>query len=230
MINLFLKKSISSNNIYQTFVKERWNSMSKDDKINIKLEVCRDKSSGTLSIMAHFDQNAPNVFKDKDGYVWMPTPEETDFLNEAFHIMPSNSTFTPPHRDEPIPKEITEEEIKPTINEEVDKKEEILPPPTETNEPAVFEVTASDIKENEAAKEVTIPDEPKDLDESTKNEAETEQLPTNEKVIVAADSNAIDAALKKHGSKDESIREVDDEKTIIDKVLSQKKKGKWSKK
>ena len=40
-------------------------NMTKDDKINIKLEVCRDKTSGKLLIIAHFDENAPNVSKDK---------------------------------------------------------------------------------------------------------------------------------------------------------------------
>ena len=50
-----------------------------------------------------------------------------------------------------------------------------------------------------------------------------------EKVIIEADDAAIDAALKKHWEREKSFVEAD-EKTIIDKVLNQKKKGKWDKK
>jgi ligand-binding SRPBCC domain-containing protein len=50
-----------------------------------------------------------------------------------------------------------------------------------------------------------------------------------EKVIIEADDAAIDAALKKHWEHEKSFVEAD-EQTIIDKVLNQKKKGKWDKK
>ena len=45
-----------------------------------------------------------------------------------------------------------------------------------------------------------------------------------------ADNDAIEKALKKHvdTENDDSMKEVD-EQTIIDRVLSQKKKGKWGK-
>jgi hypothetical protein len=49
-----------------------------------------------------------------------------------------------------------------------------------------------------------------------------------ERVIVEADDAAIDAALKRHIDDDKSFVEVD-EQTILDRVLSQKKKGKWTK-
>ena len=52
--------------------------MTKDNKINIKLEVCKDKTSGKLSITAHFNSSAPNVIQNKDGFFWMPTIEEKD--------------------------------------------------------------------------------------------------------------------------------------------------------
>ena len=48
--------------------------MVRDDEINIKIEVCRDKTSGKLSIMARFNENAPNIFQDKGDYFWIPTP------------------------------------------------------------------------------------------------------------------------------------------------------------
>ena len=43
-----------------------------------------------------------------------------------------------------------------------------------------------------------------------------------------ADEEAIDAALKKKQQGDKTIVEADED-TIVEKVLSQKKKGKWSK-
>ena len=61
--------------------------MSKVNNINIKLEVFKDNSSGKLSIMAHFDSNAPNVFEEKDGIFWMPTVEENELLNDAFQFI-----------------------------------------------------------------------------------------------------------------------------------------------
>jgi len=93
-----------------------------------------------------------------------------------------------------------------------DKKEEApptsMPPLEETSESDVFEVT--------------------------KEESETESPTTEEKeeekgFLVEADDEAIKAAIKKHGpaEDDKSIIEAD-EQTIIEKVLSQKKKGKWS--
>ena len=48
-------------------------------------------------------------------------------------------------------------------------------------------------------------------------------------LIVEADAEAIDEAIKKHSKDDDAIVEAD-EQTIIDKVLSQKKKGRWSRK
>ena len=46
-------------------------------------------------------------------------------------------------------------------------------------------------------------------------------------IIVKADEKAIEKALKKDEDENGTIKEAD-EQTIIDKVLSQKKKGKWS--
>ena len=68
--------------------------MAEEDKIHIKLEICRNKDSDELAIMTHFDPNAPNFFKDKEGYLWMPTVEEKDFINEAFELMPINKIKT----------------------------------------------------------------------------------------------------------------------------------------
>lgn len=71
-------------------------------------------------------------------------------------------------------------------------------------------------KEKEAVFEVTEEEsKSKDIDE------------INEGIIAKADDAAIERALKKNVDDDKTIKEVD-EQTIIEKVLSQKKKGKWS--
>ena len=73
--------------------------MTKDDKINLKLEVYKDKNSGKLTLLAHFDKSAPNVYKEKENFVWMPTDEEKNFLNEAFEILPQGTTVPPVKED-----------------------------------------------------------------------------------------------------------------------------------
>ena len=67
------------------------------------------------------------------------------------------------------------------------------------------------------------------LEKLDSNELKNLENEQDNGMIVEADAEAIDEALKKHSKDDESIVEAD-EQTIIDKVLSQKKKGRWSKK
>ena len=238
--------------------------MVKDNKINIKLEVCRDKTSGKLIIMAHFDSKAPNVFIDKDNYSWMPTFEEHDLINEAFDFFPIFDSGghavkkTPKEteiKDESKPEQ--EEELK--IEEPIIKKDqeikteepqteepqtEELPPLEANDEPAVFEKVEEETKPDEFEKIINdainekesekapIPEEPaKDKPIEDNDDKEDDTKNKDEGVLVEADGDAIERALKKHkdSDKDESMVEAD-EQMIIDKVLSQKKKGKWSKK
>lgn len=233
--------------------------MTKDGKINIKLEVCRDKISGKLSIMTHFNSNAPNVFKDKDSYLWMPTAEEKDLINEAFGLMPIDADYVPSGKSIPgpegieaeesiprpeeieeeksIPEPVIEEEIKPTPKNqptEDEKKPTDFSPLEKPDESDVFEVTDQDIKTDDLDKDidkeievVSAKVDEQTTEESKSDESETEKKKEDEGIIVEADVEAIDAALKKHTEKDKSIVEAD-EQTIIDRVLSQKKKGKWS--
>jgi len=217
--------------------------MTKSDNINIKLEVCRDKTSGKLTILAHFNEDAPNIIKDKGEYFWMPTTEEKDLLNEAFELIPIDTPHittenTPP---EPVP-EIdvkTEPELEPKSLE--DKLEEI-PPMEKADPPSVFDKFNDENKENQTEKDIHLSvenntpemEEPMEQgemeiqNEPESNELEHEKSKEDNGLIVEADSEAIDEALKKHTQKDKSIVEAD-EQTIVDKVLSQKKKGKWSK-
>ena len=266
--------------------------MTKDDNINVKLEVCKDKTSGKLKIMAHFDQNAPNIIKDNDNYTWMPTPEEAAFINEAYQVFSIDTTYPPHQETTPKPEKI--EDIQPTQEIEPEKigytppkqetepkkfeytppKQELEPekigytspqqemepkkeeakkpiePPSLNKQPDIFEVTTDDIKSDTFAEETHIPikdtkkepiekigEEPKfDIKkEPTKEvEAVVEEEPKDKDIdidkgfIVEADAEAINAALKKH-TEDEKLVQAD-EQTIVDRVLSQKKKGKWNKK
>jgi type IV secretory pathway VirB10-like protein len=221
--------------------------MTKDDKINIKLEVCKDKTSGKLSIMAHFDSNAPNVFKERDVYFWMPTTEEKELINEVFEFIPIDGgpmfyekTSQKPvetKEEKPTPEPTVKEEIKPTPEtqpQEDKTKYADLPPLEKPSESDVFEATDDQIKNDDLERDIDkeieympnkaeeqIPEEPKSDDQ------ETEKKEENEGIIIEADPEAIEAGLKMHNEKDESTVEAD-EQTIIDKVLSQKKKGKWS--
>ena len=66
--------------------------MTKDNSIFIKIEITRDKKTGKLNIITHFDKNAPNFYEDKNGFYWIPTEEEKDLLNDSFDLMPSTDT------------------------------------------------------------------------------------------------------------------------------------------
>ena len=251
--------------------------MTKKDKIHIKIELWKDEKSNELSLMTYFDSNAPNFSKDEEGYYWMPTVEEKDFLNEAFELMPTQGSISPiPHKtvteppkekedlepkletDTEIKKEEDiehkEQELEPTIEvstpepmPEPEIKEERkpwkLPSPfekkTETEEKPVdmppTEERSADMPPTEE-KPVDVPplekkeedgvfeetEEPKPTEGEDKNKEEEEGF------LVEADEEAIDAALRKKEERDRSMVEADED-TIVEKVLSQKKKGKWSK-
>lgn len=222
--------------------------MSKDNKVNIKLEVCRDKNSGRLRIMAHFTANAPNVTIYQDEYIWIPTPEEKDLINEAFELIPLTASLAASAKPvttvpEPVIGEATPE---PEIKEELKIKEEpgkdykpeieekqIEESSIKKEEPTVFEVTheqsiEKDIDNALDEKDMDVKVDIKDNEESS-SETPSEDKKEEKDIIISADEDAIEAALKKHSDKDkdESIKEAD-EKTIVDKVLSQKKKGKWT--
>jgi len=269
--------------------------MTEDAKVSIKLEVCRDKTSGKLSITAHFNSNAPNIIKDKDGYCWMPTVEEKDLLNEAFELFPVDGGYVTPmksaSKDEDKKEDMSMPE--PMVGEELEPEPEPLQPEGDVKEPAdllpleapnesdVFEATDDHIKNDEkmddSKVEELIIDEPKPdepmieepkpeepmidepmidepkpdepmidepkpdepmieepmieepkPEEQKPDEPEGDKKEYGEDMVVEADQDAIEAALKKHTKEDETLVEAD-EQTIIDKVLSQKKKGRWSK-
>jgi len=259
--------------------------MPKDEKINIKLEVTRDKTTGKLTILAHFDSNAPNVFIDNDDYSWMPTVEEQNLINDAFEFMPSSGTGGTPKKathespekkeegpkpeptfeeitpkpkiaasppplpvEEPIPTSPVEEKIDipgEIVNEEVEKSNGLPPLEKKEEDSSVFKITEEETKpdnldenlEQEIDKEIEKNEkETTDkIDDQSPDTTKSEDSGKDKKekdngILVEADQDAIERALKKHkgSEKDEAIVEID-EQMIIDKVLSQKKKGKWAK-
>lgn len=238
--------------------------MPKDKNVGIKIELIKDKQSGKLKMVAHFDINSPNVIFENDEYMWIPTLEEKELIDEAFNFIPSEKTSkltSDQLIDDEVKKPIKEEEteyhseikeeppiLEPEIQEET-PEEVIDAPPIEKEEPSVFEVTGEESSQIEEKDEKEIepeleekqgePEPPMSAKvEIKQNEEEYDEVkkdkksPEDEGMIVEADADAIEAALKRHVGKedrDDSFKEVD-EQTIIDRVLSQKKKGKWAKK
>lgn len=258
--------------------------MSKNEKIYIKLEVCKD-SSGKLKIMAHFNNDAPNIIITKDEYTWIPSIEEKDLLNDAFgyfllnqktikenitHVSPEPkeqkpilefkkeqdiktteknepiAEVNPPIEQEPFEEKPVEEKKSDDRIEQINKRqiskdesEDIILEKTSDEKPNVFEIAVDEKLAMEEIEELKLRgemDAKVEIKKEKINETEEPDGVTkskkekDEKLLREADNDAIEKALKKHvdiGS-DDSMKEVD-EQTIIDRVLSQKKKGKWRK-
>jgi len=236
--------------------------MVKDNNVHIKLEVCKDKSSGKLFMSAHFDTKAPNIVKEKDYYAWTPTIEEKNLLNEAFELMPTIASPSKPNEMPPKVEEKVEEKKEEKhfskffskqenkIEPKIEIKEEIKQETKEESKAEIKDLPEPEITKNDDSDEFEVTDEETDKDDfqkvtsdisspfgtikETKDEKPTvkeekiSEYGEDDGIIVEADSDAIEAALKKHVGKDDDDSIVEaDENTIIDRVLKQKKKGKW---
>ena len=200
-----------------------------NDKIYIKVELGRDKISGNLSLMTVFDENAPNFSKDSEGYYWIPTIGERDFINEAFDLLPTTKTN--------FPEKNIKSELK--VEKPPEPREELTP-----NMEGMFindksplnreKIVASEIKQETYVRENTEQASEEAVFEVTKEElkdknSDEEKNDRATGILRSADANAINLALEKRKEqKEEDIVEAD-EQTIIDRVLRQKKKGKWNK-
>ncbi|KYK30302.1 MAG: hypothetical protein AYK22_04150 [Thermoplasmatales archaeon SG8-52-3] len=200
--------------------------MSKENKINLKLEVFKDKSSGKLSLMAHFDKSAPNIYKEKDNFLWAPTVEEKDFLFEAFNMIPEGSPAIPTKENKTDSEEQIDNKERPEDkNTEKESNTNKIPTEEKSEELSSISETSDDYTKDETQNDI----DDSLLEELNKDELKNLDDEKDNGLIVEADGDAIDEAIKKHAKDDESIVEAD-EQTIIDKVLSQKKKGRWSRK
>jgi hypothetical protein len=99
-------------------------------------------------------------------------------------------------------------------------------------EPAIIDFS-KDAKTYESKKDVQVPDTyyNQNQEENKKDpqytQSNNDEADINNAVIAQADFEAIDAALKKHTEKENYMVQAD-EKAIVDKVINQKKKGKWA--
>ncbi|KYK20159.1 hypothetical protein AYK21_01695 [Thermoplasmatales archaeon SG8-52-2] len=220
--------------------------MSKDDKINLKLEVYKDKNSGKLALKAHFDDTAPNIYKDKDTFYWAPTLEEKEFLYEAFKIMPEGPTTSSTKDTNLKSEESTEkndttkpeksQEIEELIKEKTPFKDETpTEQPTEENLDKSSTLSSKKDTQTDDTTSADKGDNPPVIDDVMLEEIDDDEAKNlgkeqDKAMIVEADADAIDEAIKKHTKNDDDTIVEADEQTIIDKVLSQKKKGRWGKK
>ena len=81
------KENYKSNKMDYNIILVVEDIMNKNENIHIKLEISRDPNTGAINLMTRFDTNAPNFTKDENGFSWSPTPEEREFLNEAFEML-----------------------------------------------------------------------------------------------------------------------------------------------
>jgi hypothetical protein len=168
--------------------------MKKNENIFISLQIVKDQQLKGLHLSVQFDKDAPNVSLERENISWVPTNDEIEFIAEAFELIGGYKGFG---------KTITESqhtELPPEISEPHTRRSSeirIAPLPEDT----VIEVTA----ESE-----TI--------HSNKQE-------NDDKIFIQADAKKIDEILKrkKPGMDEEYVIESG-EKTIIDRMLKQKKK------
>jgi len=172
--------------------------MSKNNNIFVKLQIERDQNSGNLLLNVHFDKSAPNFWTDKDDISWSPTLEEIDFIEETFGLIPKHKGH--------IQNRPKQSKTQKTASPSEKSEEKSIPETTE----AKTEDLETPKQENEAEESPPSDEQPKD------NES---------KVFVQANEETIDEVLKRRsGDLDDALIVEADEKTIIDRVLRQKKK------
>lgn len=171
--------------------------MDDTDGIYIKLELYKDKDQGFMMV-AHFNPNAPNFFKEGENYSWMPTTEERAFISEAFGLISTDKDKNPKEKN--IFKFSNDRPISENASGNIEEKPVDLP---------------SSEKTNKSADPIKIAARIGDFDNNAGKEEEI--------AITESDSEAIDEALKRHEIKEENVSKDDKEK-IIERILSGKKR------
>ncbi|DAC72985.1 MAG TPA: hypothetical protein DSN98_02345 [Thermoplasmata archaeon] len=170
--------------------------MKKNENIFISLQIQKDAESKTLMLSVQFDKNAPNLLLEDETISWSPTDDEINFIAEAFELIGGNKA---PLKEKNRPQDI---DTPPSQTEEVD-----------------YSHRSSEIRiaplPNDMGIEVS-----EDLGPSNLKKKEYE-----EKIFIQADEKKIDEILKrkKHLVKEDYITDSN-EKTIIDRMMKQKKK------
>ncbi len=170
--------------------------MKKNENISISLQIQRDKESNEMLLSVKFHKDAENFSINDDNIIWYPTSDEIDFIADAFQLIEGSKEKT----------KTTEERTPATRPSEDVTTTEPTAHPSEIRIPPLPEDPIIDIN---ATPEVIHPNN---------NEID-------EKIFVQADDKKIDEVLKrkKSGIDEEYIIESG-EKTIIDRMLKQKKK------
>lgn len=169
--------------------------MKKNENIFISLQIQKDLESKGLLLSVQFDKNAPNFSTESDSISWCPTCDEIDFIAEAFELI-GGVKCQEKAEEEPQNTRIPSEEI--TMN---------------------YSHRSSEIRiaplEDDMAIEVT-----EGLGSSRIRNKEND-----EKIFVQADEKKIDEILKrkKPVAKQDYVTESG-EKTLIDRMIKQKKK------
>jgi len=170
--------------------------MKKNENISISLQIQRDKETNGMILGVKFNKDAPNFLLDNDNITWFPTGDEIGFITDAFQLIEGSKE-----------KKKTEQEPSPLVRH---------PEEDTTAEPSAH------------SSEIRIPPLPDDPIIDISNNSGTVQ-PKNddidEKIFVQADDKKIDEVLKrKRPGIDEEYIIESGEKTIIDRMLKQKKK------
>lgn len=168
--------------------------MKKNENIFISLEIQKDMESKGLVLSVQFDRNAANFFQDGEVISWFPTSDELNFLNEAFHLIGTNT----------VPMKNIEE-------------------PQTTDNPSAIESTdyshrSSEIRIAPLPNNLTI-EVAEGVGSSAIKNGEDE-----DKIFIQADEKKIDEILKrkKHAKQQNDIDS--DEKALVDRMLKQKRK------
>jgi hypothetical protein len=169
--------------------------MKKNENIFISLEIQKDKDSKRLYLNVQFDKTAPNFSMENESITWWPTDDELDFISDAFHLIGENDSK----------RKTTDEPNTPNRS-----------PSINTSEPPVY------------SSEIRIAPLPDDNDIGMTTDAGMVHGKKNspeEKIFIQADDKKIDEVLKrkKPGMEEEYVIESG-EKTLIDRMLKQKKK------
>jgi hypothetical protein len=183
----------------------------------IKLELSRDKTTGKLNIAVRFNSKASNIIVENGNYTWIPTFEEKELIDEAFDLISS----------EKMPKSTTSDEKTMEIKKPIETEERAeIEKSIETEKDASIEL--KDKIETLTEKNKLKKDDELETKVDIKSKSEEDETEKEKGDIVEVGDDSIESAINKHIKKDEPLKEAD-EHTIIDKVLSQKKKGRWKK-
>jgi hypothetical protein len=176
--------------------------MGEENGIYIKLELYKSKNSDEFTIKIHFDQNAPNLFRDGENYSWMPTTEEMNIMNKASDLIATNKIERPYEKTNYAPP-VNNTSPEPPVNHEGQNTFDT--PPMETSEKTTCREGTNNGYENNYSNNDIRQDE-------------------NKISVSKSDRQAIEAALEKHRENNNFLSESDEQK-IIERILNQKKQN-----